>query len=116
MPGSDKEFTVQLKSTISNDLSGRFGFGFHYNNILMEKPKVNVFASLLDSRYKNLNRKTIDNVKQHIQQTVKSLIQSYEGTYEKDQVQITKNTTAMDILFGETENAYDEFQQYINEN
>jgi hypothetical protein len=35
----------------------------------------------------------------------KSLLQSYEKIYEKDQGEIIKNTKAIDILFGETKNA-----------
>lgn len=52
-------------------------------NILIEKPKVSVFACLLDPRHKHLNPETSKNVKQHIRHTVKLLIQSYEETYEK---------------------------------
>jgi len=62
-------------------------------------PKVSVFACLLDPRHKNVNHETSENVKEHIRHTVKSLVQNYEKTYEKDQGQITKNTTAMDILY-----------------
>ncbi|XP_050065030.1 zinc finger BED domain-containing protein 4-like [Aphis gossypii] len=91
---SDNELTVKFKSIVSNELCERFGF---------------------DPRHKNLNHETSDNVKQHIRQTVKSLIQSYEETSEKDQDQITKNTTAMDILLGKADISYNEFEQYITE-
>lgn len=112
---SDNELTVKFKSIVSNELCERFGFGIHNDDILIGEPKVSVFACLLDPRHKNLNHETSDNVKQHIRQTVKYLIQSYEETSEKDQDQITKNTTAMDILLGESDISYNEFEQYITE-
>ncbi|KAL4152821.1 hypothetical protein QTP88_000654 [Uroleucon formosanum] len=113
---SDNELTVKFKSIVSNELSERFGFGIHNDNILIGKPKVSVFACLLDPRHKNLNHETSENVKEHIRHTVKSLIQSYEETsYENDHGQINKNTTAMDILLGEADISYNEFEQYISE-
>lgn len=62
-----------------------------------------------------MNHETSENVKEHIRHTVKSLIQSYEETYENDHGQINKNTTAMDILLGEADISYNEFEQYIYE-
>lgn len=112
---SDNELTVKFKSIVSNELSERFGFGIHNDNILIGKPKVSAFACLLDPRHKNLNHETSENVKEHIRHTVKSLIQSYEETYENDHGQINKNTTAMDILLGEADISYNEFEQYISE-
>ncbi|KAL4091722.1 hypothetical protein QTP88_026370 [Uroleucon formosanum] len=103
-------------NNVSNELSERFGFGIHNDNILIGKPKVSVFACLLDPRHKKLNHETSENVKEHIRHTVKSLIQSYEETsYENDHGQINKNTTAMDILLGEADISYNEFEQYISE-
>lgn len=77
------ELTVKFKSKISDNLSERFGFGIHCNKFTKE-PKVSVFTCLLYPRHKNLNNENTENVQQHIRQTVKSLIQSYEETYEKD--------------------------------
>jgi len=67
---SDNELTVKFKSIVSNELSERFGFGIHNDNILIGKPKVSVFACLLDPRHKNLNHETSENVKEHIRHTV----------------------------------------------
>lgn len=110
---SDYELTVKFKYIVSNELSERFGFGTHNDNLLTWKPKVSIFAGLLDPRYKNLNYETSEIVKEHIRNTVKSLIQSYEETYEKDSGQITKNTSSMDILLREADISYNEFEQYI---
>jgi len=81
---SDNELTVKFKTIVSTELSERFGFGIYNDNILIGKPKVSVFAYLLDPRHKNLSHETSENVKQHIQHTVKSLFQSHEEIYEKD--------------------------------
>lgn len=53
-----------------------------------------MFASLFDPGHKHLNQETVENVNQFIHQTVKSLIKSYEETFEEDRDQIIKNTTA----------------------
>lgn len=73
-------------------MSERCGFGIHCN-ILIEEPNVSVFTYLLDPRYKMLNHEKAKNVQHHIGLTVKSLIQSYEKMYKKDQGKIIKSNS-----------------------